>query len=87
MDLADALVDLSQSGLPPWQDKALITTAPPWPPPPPPPSGAPPRAVVDETDLVAWARHRRHEWFVTYARDIARFEGADAHDVRCTDYH
>lgn len=72
MDLSDALVDLSQTGLPPWQEKALITAAPPWPPPPPPPPGAPPRPAVDEADYAAWATHQRHEWFVRYARDSAR---------------
>lgn len=70
MDLRDALVDLSRSGLPPWQDHAVIAPEPP-PPPPPTPDGPSSRLVFDEAAMFAW-RVRQHEWFVSYARDFAR---------------
>lgn len=70
MDLRDALVDLSGSGLPPWQHDTSPVAPPPLPPPPPPAEGAP-AVVFDEAAIFA-GRVRQHEWFVRYARDYAR---------------
>lgn len=71
IDLLDALVDLSGSGGPPWQDPATIVPPPPPPPPFPPSRGTgKPLDTVDTSLAARTAQHR--EWHIIYARDYAR---------------